>query len=570
MEKVGVAFAARDLAATGARAMSNHKIHVIAIGLALSLSLACASPSHAQAKKDKAAPFQIMETTIEDVHAAFKSGKLTARQLVQGYLDRISAYDSRGPTINSIISVNPNALAEADSLDATYRRSGLVGPLHGIPVLVKDEIDTAGMPTTLGTVVFKDYRPPRDAFVIEKLRKAGAIILGKSTLSEFAAGDTYGSMFGVTRNPYDLERTAGGSSGGSGAALAANFSTVTIGEETVASIRRPGAWNGVVSLRPTPGLVSRSGMWDGYPTVAAQMGPMARNVRDLAILLDGMVGYDPEDPVTALGVGKVDGSYTRFLDRNGLKGARIGVLRESIGSQSEPGSEDFKKVDAAFEKNIAELKAAGALIVDPLVISNLKSLLAKRAPNPIAADEALRLYLARNPSSPFKTREDIANGPDIEKSYPANKVERWKNPPAPFNPTRYLEYLQAREELMINILKVMADNKLDAIVHKSVEHQPTLIKDGINPPYTSTKGVPTWNTFLVYAAAMTVPSGFTSDGLPVGITFFGRPYSEPTLLKLAYSYEQATRHRVPPKTTPALPRSTAATSPAPQQKRSSN
>src|SRR4029453_10490376 len=157
--------------------------------------------------------------------------------------------------------------------------------MHGIPVLVKDEIDTAGMPTTLGTLVFKDYRPTRDAFVIARLKKAGAIILGKTTLSEYAAGDTYGSMFGVSRNPYDLERTVGGSSGGSGCALSANLSTVPIGEETVASIRRPGAWNGVVSLRPTPGLVSRSGMWDGYPTPKAQMGPMAENVRGLDILL---------------------------------------------------------------------------------------------------------------------------------------------------------------------------------------------------------------------------------------------------------------------------------------------
>jgi Asp-tRNA(Asn)/Glu-tRNA(Gln) amidotransferase A subunit family amidase len=399
--------------------MGNRKIHIITIALSFALSLACASAGHAQARKDRGAPFQIMETTVEDVHAAFKSGKLTARQLVQGYLDRISAYDKQGPTINSIITLNPNALAEADNLDAAYRRSGLTGPLHGIPILVKDEIDTAGMPTTLGTVVFKDYRPPRDAFAIERLRKAGAIILGKSTLSEFAAGDTYGSMFGVTRNPYDLERTAGGSSGGSGAALAANFSTLTIGEETMASIRRPGAWNAVVSLRPTPGLVSRSGMWDGYPTVAAQMGPMARTVRDLATLLDSMVGYDPEDPVTALGVGKVDGSYTRFLDRNGLKGARIGILRESIGTNSEPESEDFKKVDAAFEKNVAELKAAGAVIVDPIVIPDLKSLLAKRARDPIATDAALQLYLARNPDSPFKTHEDIVNSPDIDKSFPA-------------------------------------------------------------------------------------------------------------------------------------------------------
>jgi len=525
-------------------------IHVMASSMALAVALLSAGSAQAQ----NTAPFQIVETTIDDIHMAFRSGRLTARQLVQGYLDRINAYDKQGPTINSIITLNPNALAEADRLDAAFRTSGLVGPLHGITILVKDEIDTAGMPTTLGTVVFKDYRPPKDAFVIDKLRKAGAIILGKATLSEFAAGDTYGSIFGVTRNPYDLERTVGGSSGGSGAALAANFSTVTIGEETLASIRRPATWNAVVSLRPTPGLVSRTGIWDGYPTVHAQMGPMARTVRDLAKLLDGMVGYDPEDPVTALGVGKVEGSYTRYLDQGALNGARIGILRESIGNQSDPNAADFKIVDAAFEKSVAELKAAGATLVDPIVIPNLKKLLATRERNPIETEAALELYLARNPSSPFKKRADIINSPDIEKSFPPPNVARYKAPSPPFNAARYVEYVRAREELMISIAKVMVDNKLDAIVHKSVEHEPSLIKDGTNPPYVSTRGVPTLNTFLIYAASMTVPSGFTSNNLPVGITFFGMPYSEPTLLKLAYAYEQATRHRVPPKTTPALPK----------------
>src|SRR5712671_6321426 len=448
---------------------------------------ACAAQAQTVSQTTK--PFEIVEATIDDIHMAMRAGKLTARQLVQGYLDRINAYDKQGPTINSIITLNPNALAEADRLDAALRTSGLVGPLHGIAILVKDEIDTAGMPTTLGTVVFKDYRPPKDAFAIDKLRKAGAIILGKTTLSEFAAGDTYGSIFGVTRNPYDLDRTVGGSSGGSGAALAANFSTVTIGEETVASIRRPGAWNAVVSLRPTPGLVSRTGMWDGYPTVHAQMGPMARTVRDLAKLLDGMVGYDPEDPVTALGVGKVEGSYTRYLDQGALNGARIGILRESIGNQSDPNAPDFKIVDAAFEKNIAELKAAGATLVDPIVIPNLKKLLATRERNPIETDAALELYLARNPSSPYKNRTDIINSPDIEKSFPPPNVTRYKAPSPPFNPARYVQYVQARDELMIAIAKVMADNKLDAIVHKSVEHEPSLIKNGINPPYVTTRGV---------------------------------------------------------------------------------
>jgi amidase len=533
--------------------MNRQRIDAIATVVAVTMSVSCAPTVHAQ---NAAAPFRIVETSIDEVHTAFKAGSLTVHQLVQGYLDRIAAYDKRGPTINSIITLNPQALQDADRLDAAFKAGGFVGPLHGIPVLVKDEIDTAGMPTTLGTLVFKDYRPTRDSFVVEKLRKAGAIILGKTTLSEFAAGDTYGSMFGVTRNPYDLERTVGGSSGGSGAALTANFSMVTLGEETFASIRRPGAWNAVAALRPTPGLVSRSGMWDGYPSPLAQMGPMARTVGDLAKLLDAMVGYDPEDPVTALGVGKTEESYTKVLDKDGLKGARIGILRESIGVQSEPDSEDFRKVDAVFERNVAELKAAGAVVVDHLVIPDLKALLAKRATNTEVADEGLRLYLARNPNSPFRSRQDIANSPDIAKSVPANRAEQWKRPPPALDAARYLEYLQAREQLMVNILKVMADNKLDAIVHKTAEHQPTLIKDGINPPYTSNKGIPTWNTFLVYAASMTVPSGFTTDNLPVGITFFGRPYSEPTLLRLAYSYEQATHHRVPPKTTPPLPAET--------------
>src|SRR5256714_2241072 len=443
--------------------MSSPATHALAPLMAVAMSMSCAASGHAQARKDKAVPFQIMETTIDDIHAAFKSGKLTTRQLVQGYLDRINAYDKAGPTINSVITINPNALEEADKLDTAYKKSGLTGPLHGIPVLVKDEIDAAGMPTTQGTLVFKDYRPPRDAFAIAQVRKAGAIILGKTTLSEFAAGDTYGSMFGVTRNPYDLERTVGGSSGGSGAALAANFSTLTIGEETLASIRRPGAWNAVAALRPTPGLVSRSGMWDGYPTVHAQMGPMARTVKDLARLLDGMVGYDPEDPVTAMGVGKVEGSYTRYLDQGALNGARIGILRQSIGNQSDPNAPDFKIVDAAFERNVAELKAAGAILVDPIVIPNLKKLLGTRERNPIETDAALELYLARNPASPFKTRQDIISSPEIDKSFPPPNVARYKAPSAPLNAARYVEYVRARDELMISIAKIMADNRLDAI-----------------------------------------------------------------------------------------------------------
>jgi amidase len=500
----------------------------------------------------KSRSFDVMETTIDQVHAAYKLGKLTARQLVQAYLDRIDAYDKQGPRINCVITINPKALEEADKLDAKYKTSGLTGPMHGIPVLIKDQVDTAGMPTTLGSIVFKDYRPPLDSFVVDRLRKAGAIILGKTTLGEFGGGDAYGSLFGVTRNPYDPERTVGGSSGGSGACTSANFTTVAVGEEGFASIRRPATWNDVVGMRPSPGLVSRTGIYAGWPEKTGQLGPMARTVRDLAELLDVMAGYDADDPLTALGVGHVPQSYTKFLNKDGLKGARIGILRESMGRDSEPDSEDFKKVTAVFNQDVSELKAAGVEVVDPIVIPDLKKLMATRASAPGGAEESIQRWMARNPNSPYKTREDVRNSPDIGKLIPLPKAALWKNG-RPQDAKKYYEFLQARDQLMINVMKVMADYKLDAIVHKSIEHQPTLIKDGINPPYTNEKGAPSLNTFLIYAASLTVPSGFTTDNLPVGITFFGPSFSEPTLLKLAYAYEQATHHRIPPKTTPALP-----------------
>src|SRR5499426_948845 len=299
--------------------------------------------------------FSVLETTIEDIHSAYKSGQLTARQLVQTYLDRIDAYNKQGPAINAIISVNSHALEEADQLDAKFKASGFVGPLHGIPIIIKDQADAKGMPTTLGSVLFRNYYPDRDAFVVEKLKKAGAIILAKSTLGELGGGDTHGSLFGSTRNPYDLDRTSGGSSGGSGASVAANFCAVAVGQEGFASIRRPSTWNSIIGMRPTAGLVSRSGVYAGWPSIAGSLGPMARTVTDLAKLLDMMVGYDPEDPVTARGVGHIPASYTHCLDRNGLQAARLGILREPMGFHTEPGSEDFQKVTEVFDQAVATL-----------------------------------------------------------------------------------------------------------------------------------------------------------------------------------------------------------------------
>jgi len=486
--------------------------------------------------------FNIIETTIDQVHAAYKSGELTCRQLVQMYLDRIAAYDKSGPAINAIITVNPDALKEADRLDAAYKSSGAVGPLHGIPIVMKDQGDATPMPTTLGSLLFKDYYPGRDAFVVEKLKKAGAIILGKATLGELGGGDTHGSLFGSTKNPYDLERTAGGSSGGSGASVSANFCTVAVGQEGFASIRRPSTWNCVSGMRPTAGLVSRGGVYAGWPSVIGSLGPMARTVTDLAKLLDNMVGYDPEDPVTARGVGRTPESFAKFLDSNGLKGVRIGILRDSMGYDAEPESADFAKITEVFDKAVGDLKAAGAELVDPVVIPNLKALLAKRAGSFADDEESFRQYFGRSGKPPYASRREAMQSPDFQKVVKGSR-ERWSRTPS--NDANY-EYLKAREKLMIEFLQLMAQHRLDAVVHKAVEHQPTLIKDGVNPPYVDQKGAPHINTFLVYVPSVVVPAGFTRDGLPAGITFLGRPYDDGNMLKFAYAYEQATKHRKPP------------------------
>lgn len=486
--------------------------------------------------------FDVLETTIADVHAAYRSGQLTCRQLVQSYLDRIENYDRQGPAINAIITINPAALKEADRLDAAFKAGGFVGPLHGVPIIMKDQGDAVGMPTTLGSVLFKDYYPDRDAFVVDKLKKAGAIILAKATLGELGGGDTHGSLFGSTKNPYDLARTAGGSSGGSGASVSANFCTVAVGQEGFASIRRPSTWNCVVGMRPTAGLVSRSGVFAGWPSVNGSLGPMARTVTDLTKLLDVMAGYDPDDPVTAHGVGRIRQSFTAFLDKQGLHGARFGILRESMGYDAEPGSEDFNKISEVFDKAVADLRAAGAEIVDPVEIPGLKVLLAKRAGSFTDEEESFKTYMSRSKQAPYKSRAEAMNAPVFEKVVKRAR-ERWMRRASE---EAHYEYLKAREQLMNNLLKVMADRRLDAIVHKAVEHQPTLIKDGVNPPYVDQKGAPHINTFLVYVPSIVVPAGFTQDQLPAGITFLGRPYDDGKMIQYAYGYEQATRHRKPP------------------------
>lgn len=494
-------------------------------------------------KSDQA--FKIVETTISDIHAAYKSGALTAPQLVQMYLDRIAAYDKKGPAINCIISLNPTALEEADRLDAAFRTSGFVGPLHGIPVVMKDQADIKGMPTTLGSVLFKDFMPNQDCFVVTKLKKAGVIFLGKATLGELGGGDTHGSLFGSTRNVYDLERTAGGSSGGSGASVSANFCAVAVGQEGFASIRRPSIWNGVVGMRPTMGLVSRGGVYGGWPTINGTLGPMARSVADLAKVLDSMVGYDPNDPVTAYGIGNTADSYSAPLDKGALKGARLGILRESMGYASEADTDDFNKVSEVFEKAVADLRKAGAEIIDPIAIPDLKALMATRTRSIVDDDAMFELYF-KGGKAPFATRAAAMASPLFQQVTNSGRV-RWSTPSSS---EQQLAYQRARDTLMINMLKVMADHRLDAIVHKAVEHQPTLIKDGANPPFVDQKGAPHINTFLMFVPSIVVPAGFTRDNLPAGITFLGRPYDDAKMIQLAYAYEQASLHRRAPVATP--------------------
>lgn len=490
--------------------------------------------------------FKLVDTTIADVHAAYKAGTLTVRQLVQSYLDRIAAYDKAGPAINAIISINDQALAEADRLDAAFKAGGFVGPLHGIAIIMKDQADVDGMPTTLGSVLFEGHMPGRDCTVAARLKNAGAIFLAKSTLGEMGAGDTHGSLFGSTRNVYDLQRTAGGSSGGSGAAVSANFCTVAIGQEGFASIRRPSTWNGVVGMRPSAGLVSRGGVYAGWPSIHGSLGPMCRTVADAARLLDSMVGYDPLDPVTARGVGQAPESYAALLVKGALKGARIGILREPMGFNTEADSEDFANVTAVFDQAVRDLGRAGATIVDPITIPDLKALLATRAASGEEEEAAFAAYMKGSAKPPYNSRADVKASPKFTKTM-RGVQSRWGRGQAG---EALLAYYKARDLLMTRLLAVMADHKLDAIVHKAVEHTPTLISDGVSPPFVDQKGATHINTFLVFVPSVVVPAGFTKDNLPAGITFLGRPYDDAKMLRLAYAYEQATLHRMPPASTP--------------------
>ena len=521
---------------------------------ALSLSLVGISVLGGRAQT-RAAPdptaFHLLEATIDDIHEAFQAKQLTCRALIELYLRRIDAYDKAGPSLNAVQTVNPHALQEADRLDAAFRSSGSTGPLHCIPTLVKDQVETSDMPTTFGSVLFKDFIPQRDATVVSRLRNAGAVIVGKSTMGEYAAG-YLSSASGPIRNAYDPKRHASGSSGGSGSGVAANFATVAIAEDTGGSTRGPAAVSSLVGLRPTVPLVSRHGMLPARPSTDT-LGPIARSVRDAALLLDVIAGYDPKDPVTAQAVGQIPKSYTSFLAPDGLKGARIGVIRQPMDPKADPASQDYQKVKAVIDRAIGTLKTLGAEVVDSVVISDLIERVNKPYDgNVFETEPAINAYLAQHPNAPLKTLRDILLSGKVVPSRVRVLMPSVGRSP---EDAGYLPILRSVQETRQLVFGVMADQQLDALVYATFDHQPAEIGPGdMTNPWLETTGVGSNRRLspILGFPAMSVPAGFTPDGLPVGIEFMARPYAEPTLFKFAYAYEQATRHRRPPASTPAL------------------
>ena len=489
-------------------------------------------------------PVELIEATIPQLRAALTDGAATSRDLVSMYLARIDAYDQKGPALKAISVKNQNALAEADARDAERRARVQLGPLHGIPVIVKDNYDTANLQTAAGSRSLAGWVPPDNAFLVKRLHDAGAVIIAKSNMHEFAYGiTTLGSLFGQTRNPYALDRNPGGSSGGTGAAVAANFAAVGMGSDTCGSIRIPASHNSLVGLRGTQGLASRSGI---IPLSSTQDigGPIARTVTDLAIVLDVVVGYDPADPQTAASVGNIPKNYTDSLQLTALRGARIGLLTDLLGTDPEDA-----EVATVVRSAAGEMKGQGAAIVE-VAIPDLSELLTDKAGGNLIIRQDFKFdlnsYLAKHPTAPVRTLEEVlASG----KFHPAIETNLRNAQAVESRDTQeYLAHIVKRNVLREAILKAMADNRVEALAYPTIRRKANVIGQmqmGTNCRLSANSGLP----------AISVPAGFTPDGLPVGVEFLGRAWTEPELIKLAYAYEQATRHRRPPDSTPALERS---------------
>ncbi|MGE3332345.1 MAG: amidase family protein [Rhodospirillaceae bacterium] len=500
----------------------------------------------------KTVPFD--QLTIADINAAFDAGTLTSEKLLQLTLARIAAYDDKGPALNALMAVNPKALEQARALDAERKAKGPRSPMHGIPVVLKDNFDTVEMPTTGGSILLEGNIPPDDAYMVKRLREAGAIILAKANLSEFAAAGTNSSLGGQSKNPHNLLRSPAGSSGGSGVAIAANFGTVGFGSDTGGSIRGPSTANGIVGLKPTHGLLSR----DGIIPLALSFdtgGPMTRNVYDIAAVLGTMTGVDPADDATKKSQGKFEKDYTKFLNANSLKGARIGIARDFMKQDEE--------VDWIIEAALSTMRAKGATIID---VRYPKWLL----------DSMGEIYTTiRWPEFPVQIGEYLkTTGPKYPKSL-AEMIERSKLIVSPRpdgagpNTTRWIlferelasgsmndyKYKSMHDHMMPLIRDIVdgifASNKLDAYVYPTSNRRPGTIAEVPGGGGGGGYGGTNYANLTGYPDLI-VPAGFTNDDLPIGISFFGPAFSEPKLLALGYAFEQASHARRLPINTPNL------------------
>ena len=499
------------------------------------------------------APFDLEETTIADLQQRMQSGRETSRSLVDKYLARIDAVDRSGPALHSVLEINPDARTIADRLDAERRSGRVRGPLHGIPILIKDNVATAdAMMTTAGSLALAGAKPPKDAFIVSRLREAGAVILGKTNLSEWAnfrsthSTSGWSGRGGLTKNPYALDRNSSGSSSGSGASIAANLAAAAVGTETDGSIVSPSNVNGLVGIKPTLGLLSRAGI---VPIAHSQdtAGPMARTVADAAALLAAMAGADPDDRVTVVGPTHRPGAtdYSRALDPNGLKGARIGVVRNKYFGYS-------PAADRLAEAAIADVKKQGAIIVDPANIATLGKFDAGEFEVLLYEAKAdLNKYLTwLGAASPVHSLKEVIAFNDAHKDQEmphfGQEIMTMAEQKGPLTSPKYKAAL-ARNHQMARALGIdatMTKYKLDALVAPT--GGPAWLTDIVNGDSSfANSSAPSTVTSVAGYPHITVPAGF-EHGLPVGISFFGRAWSEATLIKLAYAYEQATKHRRAP------------------------
>lgn len=500
----------------------------------------------------------IEEATIADIQAAYLRGDLSTRQVVQAYLDRIAAYDKKGPYLNSIINLNPQALAEADTLDAELTKTGrLRGRLHGVPVLVKDCIDAVGMPMTSGFQGWKNYHPPTDAPLVARMKAEGAIILGKASLSEFTfgGGDNINSVLpGFARNPYHTAYATGGSSGGTGGSIAANFAMVGIGTDTGGSIRMPSAHNALAGIRPTVGVVSRIGITPNSG-LRDTGGPMARTVQDMAIVLDVIAGEDPDDPVTLKAPARAPRLYTDSLRKDALKGARLAVLRQVF----RPETTD-PRIIANFDKTIEELRAAGAEVIDDFVVPELDAL--PRAPQTGARfKDDYNKWAARHPGVPYPTVQALAESKLAHPLHQARLEAAAAAGPVESDPETQ-KGLATEAAYRAAFTRAMDERKIDALIFPTWAQLPVINGDRNTQLMTDAPspkgGVTGLGSSLTFVAStmqwpgLSVPNGYAGEGLPLGLQIVGRAWDDARIIAYAYAYEQATHYRRPPPTVPPL------------------